>query len=471
MVLLGMAIEIGLIGLVLSRPQPGATASFLALFGAIFVCYLIAVRRAPAAESAPAAEGMRIIMIFAVLFRLTLLPAAPALSTDMERYLWDGRVVAAGGNPYLSAPADRELVDLRDERFDRLEHREVRTIYPPLAQALFAAVAATGAGRPGLKIILIACDLLVIILIGRLLALRRLPRSRVLVYAWNPLAVIEVAWSGHLEPAGAALMLLAAGAIIQKRDLRAVVALTAACLVKLLPIVLLVPFRRAIRPRALLLIPAMVGFACWPFRDAGPALGAGLREYAATWSANESLFGLIHAAIAWLDPTAALKGAIAAVRSTIPATGWLDRLYDYVYPTYLARAVCAACVVLIAWVIDRRSRDPLRSAFLLLGAILLFSPTLHPWYLLWILPWLCLYPSRPWLALTGLLALSYVNLGFSGDGTEPYPWIGWAVYLPFYGLLAVEWLRRPARLSAGTQPSAAGASEAGDKLAGGEGSP
>ena len=81
----------------------------------------------------------------------------------------------------------------------------------------------------------------------------------------------------------------------------AVAALTAASLVKLLPIVLLVPFRRAIRPRALLLVPVLVGIAYWPFRDAGPALAAGLREYAVSWSANDSLFGLIHAAIAWLE--------------------------------------------------------------------------------------------------------------------------------------------------------------------------
>jgi alpha-1,6-mannosyltransferase len=228
-------------------PRPGDTAGFLALFFAVFGVYAAVawwILGRGASSGSPPARVVPIIVFFATLFRLTLLPAAPALSDDIYRYLWDGRVVAAGLNPYLDPPAAPDLAALRDDLHARVAHQQVRTIYPPVAQALFAMVAASGAGVAGLKTLLILADLIAIALLGGLLTRLRLPPARLALYAWNPLVVIEVAWSGHLEPVGVALTLLAAGAIIQKRDLRSTIALTLAALVKILPLALFAPFLR-----------------------------------------------------------------------------------------------------------------------------------------------------------------------------------------------------------------------------------
>ena len=69
----------------------------------------------------------------------------PMLSDDVYRYVWDGRVQLEGVHPYRYAPVDPALGTLRDAHvFPRINHPEVPTIYPPLAQSLFAGLALAG---------------------------------------------------------------------------------------------------------------------------------------------------------------------------------------------------------------------------------------------------------------------------------------------------------------------------------------
>ena len=163
--------------------------------------------------------------------------------------------------------------------------------------------------------------------------------------------------------------------------------------------------------------------------------------------ANESIFGLVHAAIAALDPTAALKSCVAWLRARLPGSEPLDLLYPWLYPAEIARALCALAALGFAAFLFRRRVEPLRGACLLTGALLLLSPTVHPWYLLWILPWMCLFPSGPWILLSGLVVLWYANLGSPGRAAEPYGWVRLAEYVPFYAWLAAGRVRQRRALS------------------------
>ena len=463
---LGVGIEGGLLAMLRARPGPGQTIPFLILFFAVFGLYLFAVRLAlasagPDGDFGKSAASPRdstglLILGLAVVFRLTFLAAPPLLSHDIDRYLWDGRTTLAGGNPYLTTPASRAFVQTGEADPEHLEHSDVPTIYPPAAQTLFAAGAALHLGVYGIKILLVAADLLAILALRTLLRARGQPAARALIYAWNPLAVTETAWSGHLEAAASLFALLAAGAIIQKREGRATVALIVGGLLKVFPLFLFVPLLRSIRLRFLLLVPVLLAAAYWPFRAAGWRLFAGLREYADRWLGNESLFAVTLAAIVRIDPTPWLKAGIAWVRRSVPHTGPLDGLYVYVYPIDLAKGVCGLVLLAFAAALWRRRVEPLRGCFLLTCAVLLLSPTVHPWYFLWLLPWLCLYPSRSFILLTGLASLAYVNLGASGRETEPYPWIRFVEYAPFYALLCADWLRERARGAARLMAPVAG---------------
>ena len=78
-------------------------------------------------------------LVFAALFRLTILFAPPYLSDDIYRYIWDGRVQAVGINPYRYIPADEALKNLRDEKiYSHINRRDYApTMYPPVAEAVF----------------------------------------------------------------------------------------------------------------------------------------------------------------------------------------------------------------------------------------------------------------------------------------------------------------------------------------------
>jgi hypothetical protein len=162
------------------------------------------------ADKVDARHALLVILVGALAMRLALLFAAPYLSTDIYRYVWDGRVQAAGINPYRYMPAAPELAPLRDTAiFPNINRPDTAvTIYPPMAQAVFLVVTRIlGESVVAMKLGLIAFEALTVAaLIG---LLRRLgqPLARVAVYAWHPLAIWEIAGSGHIDAAMSALLI------------------------------------------------------------------------------------------------------------------------------------------------------------------------------------------------------------------------------------------------------------------------
>jgi hypothetical protein len=92
-----------------------------------------------------------------------------------------------------------------------------------------------------------------------------------------------------------------------------------------------------------------------------------------------------------------------------------------------------------------RKASPARQALGFMGLALLFSPTLHPWYLIWILPFAALTLSRPWLLLSATSLISYevyARAAATGNWSEN-PWMRLGVYLPPLGLwLCQAWRER-----------------------------
>src|SRR3972149_3066590 len=103
------------------------------LFFVLFLIYLFTIwwarKRIPHDS-----EGLLVILIFAVAFRLTLLFSGPVFSFDLYRYIWDGKVAASGVNPYLYPPEAPELSSLRDANWELINHKYIRTGYPPLME-------------------------------------------------------------------------------------------------------------------------------------------------------------------------------------------------------------------------------------------------------------------------------------------------------------------------------------------------
>lgn len=243
-----------------------ATDLFVALLAVAVVVYLLAVRLVMG--NALPARAVWIVLAVGLLARGMLLPAPPFLSSDIYRYVWDGRVQQHGINPYRYVPADPALSGLRDTSIFPLVNRATyaRTIYPPVAQMLFAVVGRISGSLLAMKVAMVGLELTGLYCMMRLLVMAGLPRERILIQAWNPLVIWSFACDGHVDGAAIGLIGLALLARSQRRAGLAGGVLAAAALVKFLPLALAPAFARGVplwRPALAGLVVVVVGYACY----------------------------------------------------------------------------------------------------------------------------------------------------------------------------------------------------------------
>jgi len=418
----------------------GDLKTHLALYLAGHAILLVLMLCAWRAVAAGGPVHFRVMFAAAVVFRLIAATGVPSLSDDVYRYVWDGRVQAAGHHPYKLPPADPAFSDLRDaDVHPRINHPGIPTIYPPLAEMLFAALGSAKLGVTGFKIVFALIDVGVILALLRLLRALHLPRDRVVLYAWNPLAVIEIAGSGHIEPLGVLLVVLALVAIVEGKAAWAGAALGGAIQAKLLPLLLVPGFARRMKAPALLAMLAVVVVTTAPYAVQGPWFGGGVFAYAHRWEHGAVLFAAVRGFFEWADTGPHLKVAIAWVQSRWGGneSGLWDALYRMVWPQELARVTVA--LLAIGWAVAQSLRprlDAAHEARLVLGGAILLAPTLHPWYVLWVLPIAAAQAAGGWLLFGALVPLQYL----AGAGDVPWS-IRLAILLP-----SLAWMIRDALL-------------------------
>jgi hypothetical protein len=387
----------------------------LAVYGIAFVAYIAALL----ASRGLAGSGLLAALALAVAWRIALVPAPPLLSDDIYRYIWEGRVQAEGGNPY--AWADRaeagKWAPLRDELWRRMAHKAYTAVYPPLWQLAARAIVSMHASVAAMKAFVVACEVALWAALWLVLRRRGLPPSRLLVIAWSPLALVEVAGSGHNDPLGLLLLALALLALDHGRSGLSAVAAALGFSAKLLPGFVALSWARRFRPRDVLWALLAVAALALPYVSAGPGLLRGLDAYG-SWRFNESLLAL-------LDAVAGSR--LAATRSA------------------------SALVVLFALLLAARRVDPTRAGLAVVVASIALSAHVLPWYALWLLPWLVLLDSPAALLFTGTVGLAYlVYPGWRSDGRWQ---VGWGIraleYGPPVAVAAWTWLRRR-RESAGS---------------------
>ncbi|OGF24348.1 MAG: hypothetical protein A2V63_02130 [Candidatus Eisenbacteria bacterium RBG_19FT_COMBO_70_11] len=332
------------------------------------------------------------VLAVALATRAALFPAAPSLSDDIYRYVWEGRVVASGGNPYRQSPLDPALAPLRDAViYPRINHKELSTIYPPLAEAGFALVARVVPTVWGFKLWVVLHDLALVAVLAWWARRRGGSAAPALVYAWNPLVLIEYAGSGHHDPTGM-LWLALALVLADSRPVASALALAAAALVKLAPLLAL-PFllrRWPWRARWVALVTLAVGLGWFWLQTRGAA--AGLNAFWGTWRNNELGFF------------------------------YLDRLLGGFGPARVAALGLVAAALAYAW---WRERAPAAAARLGLRGGTLVSPVVHPWYLGWVLMLEPLGPSPPWLLLSFTAILNYGVFATTALGRDFHPTLAW----------------------------------------------
>jgi len=243
--------------------------------GAVYALASWLVRRGVRSRHAAA-----IIIGLAAAMRAVVVLAPPYLSSDIYRYVWDGRVMAAGINPYRYVPNDPHLAALRDtDIFPEINRGNyARTIYPPAAQAIFFVVTRLGESLTVMKLAMIGFEAIAIVLMLRLLRAAGRPAAWIAVYAWHPLPLWEFAGSGHID---AAMIAFVALALWSRRPWLTGLALAGGTLVKLYPAVLLPALwhRWDWRMPALFCLALVAAYL--PFAGAGARVLGFLPDYAA----------------------------------------------------------------------------------------------------------------------------------------------------------------------------------------------
>ena len=444
---------------------------FLGISAFLFILYLVAAYRP--ARRGDHCRGAGRILVWAVLFRLTMLPAGLPTETwrqdlatdirsdavayrsfllydnDVWRYLWDGHVFDAGLNPYARSPAELEAAAdagealpaaLFDEElwydiFDRVSYETYHTVYPPAAQWLFRLLHRTAPGSVfAWKLILVLLDVGTCVLLAMLLRRRGGRPSDVVLYAWNPLAIKEIAGSGHVDALLIFFLVLSIYCLERRWQPASLAIYGLAVLSKITPILLLGLYLKRVSARSWWVLAATLAAGYLPFLGSLETMVRGLLAFAREWVFNPGPWLLSY----WIgEQGLSLDGRLFANSVSLAVTAAL-----------VARTAAS----------DDGSFDRLISGgFLILGGFLIWSAAVMPWYLLWVLPLAVLRSSpnagerRPeifaWIALTALSLLSYL---IYIDQVEHRWWL-WVEYLGFFAAL-IAGCRRTSRRD-GLQPA------------------
>jgi alpha-1,6-mannosyltransferase len=353
---------------------PLGSPLFFALAAAMACAYTAALLRTWDAPEAPR-QLLFAAFLLAVAFRVALVVAPIGTDNDMMRYVWDGRVQTLGYNPYAVLPSDPAMASTHNAETGSMPSQRARTPYPPGAQLFFRLVVSVHDSAHAMKIALVLCDLLTMIVLWRWLVTTRRNEWLTLAYAWNPLVILEIAHSGHIDALGALWITACAYWLGRRRTALAAIAFVLAVTSKLLPIVLLPLFWRRVRLRDALLGAAFLALLYVPF-TVGSTLAVGaVPNVVAHIRFNGPVFRMMAAVV---TPQGA---ALVAVLVGLAVAAWARFRLDESNPAAWAWPMAAA---------------------------LICAPVIYPWYLLYLTPFLFTTATLPLIAWTFTALLAYV---------------------------------------------------------------
>ncbi|CAN5491039.1 DUF2029 domain-containing protein [soil metagenome] len=371
---------------------------FVATAFACGIAYLIAATYFPAQLSAR--QQALLVWAAAIILRVAALPLEPG--DDFWRYQWEGEIQHAGFNPYVQPPNDPQLQGLRDEfpAWDKINHPDFSAIYPPGAELLFAGLSRISDSPLLYKLILSLADLATLALLIQLVGSAS-RYARAAWYAWNPLIVYSFAGAAHFD--SLMIMPMVAGVLLltryesaaQRRD-KWLIALGAAALfgaaisLKLIPLILLPLCLIALRSRApaLLVSVGIPAALCTIYGWPEVPIWDSLRRFAYVTRLNDLFWWSIEETF-WPNP----------------------RQKNYHYNVVIV--VTVLLLTILFW------RNWKRGMLWVLGAALILSPVLHPWYCTWILPFAVWRRSPAWHVL-GVSIFAYYL--FWNDRLFAVPW-------------------------------------------------
>lgn len=352
---------------------------------------------------------IRQIIWTSVLLRIGTAFFMPTLSDDIYRFIWDGQLIVHGNNPMLSTPDNFLLTitptnDYYTKLHGLINHPQFYTCYPPLMQAVFA-FAAFFAGKSIftaiilIKLIVAISDCLALVYLVKILKKLKLSPSLVILYALNPLVIIEGAGNAHFEVMQVALTCVSFYYLLLYKNSIAAVFWGFAIITKLLPLLLLpiivrtLGFKKGIAFCGISVLIALISFLPFVSVASINAFSKSLNLYFQNFEFNASVYYIAR------------------------EIGWWVKGYNYI--SFIGPFLMVVFLSIYA-VIFFVKRNLLLSqaalyALIILSLYYFFATTVHPWYIINLLPFALIANKKyafVWMGIAFLSYNAYSNINF-----------------------------------------------------------
>lgn len=359
--------SISFLGLAIARYE---TATLLLIYGVAFFTYIWIVRLTHISWKA--------LLVSGILIRLILLGSLPGLSDDFYRFIWDGTLLKHGINPFGVLPGEALKLDipgLDQAFFEKLNSPNYFTIYPPLNQAIFWLSAEIGG--PGnwllsvnvMRLFLIGADIGAFFLLKSLLDKHGKSIRKAFWFFLNPLVILEFTGNLHFEGLVIFFLILGVHQFESSKILGQGIGFAGAISTKLVPLIFLPAVlmkqwpRKGVLVCMLATIIALITFI--------PMIGSALV------SGMSSSIGLYFQSFEF---NASIYFILREIGFMIVGWNMIQQIGPWLGVTTF--------IMIMAWAfVGTRHKKDL--PMILMGSLviyLLLSTTVHPWYVLPLIP-------------------------------------------------------------------------------------
>lgn len=378
----------------------------------------------------------------AILYRAVLFFSLPSLSDDFYRFLWDGRLIAAGYNPFVEVPSyylnlPSPVEGLDSTLFEKLNSQHRFSSYPPVCQLVFWLSAELSpssifGGVLAMRFILLIFEVGTLWILCRLLLRFNFSQRAVLIYALNPLVVIEITGNLHFEGVMVFFLILSLFLLTLNRTWFSTICFALSVCTKLIPLLFLPVLPRFLGWKKAMIYWLITGVLTLiffvPLLRTGIVHGfsTSLGYYFQKFEFNASLYYLIRA------------GGFALAGFNI---------IQYAGPLLAVAAAMVICYIAFRHSSQREYGVTTKVFSVMMWCLFVYflsTTILHPWYIITLLSLSIFTSYRFPIVWTGLIFVTYA--GYTKEGFDENLWLVAFEYVILFALILYEtlWKRKAA---------------------------
>lgn len=347
-------------------------------------------------------HNVKLLFVVSIAFRLLFLFSVPALSDDFFRFLWDGQLLSSGINPFQYLPS--EFPDINPKVYSQLNSQDYYSVYPPIMQFVFGFAYKLASGDIFSTLIIMRTAIIVsevgtLYIIYKMLAHSRIKVEKLLVYALNPLVVIELTGNLHFEAIMIFFIVLSIYLLQRNKIVLSATSFGFAVCTKLLPLILLpllfkyLKVRRGLVYSLVVMLVSILLFLPFLNQQIAANIFNSIELYFQHFEFNASLYYLVREIGYWITG----YNIIAVAGKVLPVV-----------------FVATSIFIISKYRVSELNRY-YSTALLLLFTYYLYSLVVHPWYISLLVLFAVFenkYYSLIWSALIGVTYITYKHIPY-----------------------------------------------------------